>query len=120
MRLYKYVMHNHESDVVLAIQTVFVVKETPCGYRYIPSWLEYKFESQGLEGVKKQSKWVSKTGTSRKWHRTKDSAMDSYVHRSKHRLMHAKRNLKLAEYAVQLSGKKLIIQKNEGDCYVLD
>ena len=122
MILYKYVMHNHERGVELAVQTCIVVKETPCGYRYIPAWLwlEYKFKYQGLDGVKNHSKWVSKTGTSRKWHTTKESAMKSYIHRSEHRLMHAKRNLRLAEYAVQLSDKKLSLNKSEDDWYVCD
>lgn len=119
MKLYRYEMWEYEDHIELTLVNVNVIKETPCGYRFVPAWYFHGDKMIVSDAAEKHSKWTSKDGVSRKWHANKDDALKSYKYRCNKRLEHANRSVVSAKYALQLTEEGQRISKKKIDCFVL-
>ncbi len=103
MKLYRYEAHNLENVVELTLLEFKVVKETKCGYWFVPSWCH--IDNTGYH------KWVSKSSIKRYCYTNKDEAFSSFQHRAKWRLRYVKRSLMVAEHAIKLTRESPKIEK---------
>ncbi len=72
--LYRYFDELCGHKVRIELERFAVIKETPCGYWYIPEWMKVWSEPE-QQGHKR---WVSKTARVRYCYPTKDEAWKSY------------------------------------------
>lgn len=87
MILYRYYDTLDGDRVQIEIERFQVIKETPCGYWYIPDWMKAWPE----EAQQQDKRWVSKDARVRRCYPTKDEAWRSYCLRKYHQHGHVLR-----------------------------
>lgn len=85
--LYRYYDMERGNKVVIDLECFKVIKETPCGWWYVPSWVP----SWAHEEQQTYKRWVSKEARVRRCYPTKDEAWRSYCLRKYHQQGHVLR-----------------------------
>ena len=78
--LYRYFDMEMGGRIHIDLEHFKVIKETPCGYWYIPEWMTAWPDA----AQKEEKRWVSKTARVRRCYPTKDEAWRSYCMRKYH------------------------------------
>lgn len=93
MILYRYVDSWRFNDFGFELTEYFVVKETPCGYWFVPMRASHLH----AEIQKKYRRWVSKDAEKRYCYPTKELAWNSYKIRKRWQVRRLKGQLERAE-----------------------
>lgn len=82
--------------VSIDLERFTVIRETPCGYWFVPDWMA----SFPHETIQEEKRWVSKDAVRRHCYPTKQEAWVSFKARCRKRLQHKRRELAVARALV--------------------
>lgn len=116
--LYRYEARDNTRSVVLVLKKFNVVRETECGYWYVPWSIRNHESPMGVKWFKDQQRWVSKNSRKRRCYPTTEEAMESFRIRSQWRLKHLKRQMVVAEAAMLLGSEVGSVAKPEEFCWI--
>ena len=104
IELYRYETQDNKKTVELVLRKFYVVRETECGYWYIPDHMK-GYDQVLPEYFKKSQRWVSKTSRKRRCYPTKEDALKSFQIRAAWRLRHLRRQMMIAEIGESLTAE---------------